>query len=302
MKIIIAYDGAHPVERMIGDLKRAGLPDRVKAVVLTADDAQVCTAAQLAGALANTGQGIEKESSNMCFVAHLAAAGLRKAFPHWQIEVDESEISPAWAIVGRASKLDTDLIVMGSHEASVISKALFGSVIRKVLIEAECSVRIVKHIPEELESPARIVIGVDGSEFCERAVGEVARRQWKKGTSALLVTVLEPLGCTANAFNSAAKKWGSDSTATSWIKTMHEYFANELRIAGLNVSSVIAEGKPKAVLCAESEKWGADSIFLGSQGLNHLKGYSIGPTAREIAEESRCNVEIVRTKHSRQLK
>jgi universal stress protein A len=59
----------------------------------------------------------------------------------WQVEVGE----PVDRIIDFANAHHNDLIVMGSHGKSGISRWLFGSVAESVMRKANCPVFIVKH-------------------------------------------------------------------------------------------------------------------------------------------------------------
>ena len=64
---------------------------------------------------------------------------------------------------------------------------------------------------------------------------------------------------------------------------------------GLTVKSVIREGEAKSVLMAEAESWGADSIFVGSRGLDSaLKRFLLGGVSSAVVANATCSVEVVR--------
>lgn len=282
MKILIAYDGLHPAEWIISDLKRAGLPHKAEVLVLSAANVLVPAPPETPEVLAAN-----------------AAFEIRKAFPHWKVEAEASGISPLWAIAGRAKKRGIDLVVVGSHDAGPVAKSIYGSLALKVMKELPCSVRIVRRSPEETDSPARIVIGADGSRDCERAVREVSRRDWKPGTSVHLITVMEPsLTSSVMAVSSAVGKWvdAKDVDWQLWIHRMIRDFENQLKIKGLTVSSILKEGDPKRILPAEAQAWGADCIFLGALGLSRAEGLRVGAVSESIAAKASCTIEIVRQK------
>src|SRR5262249_56233501 len=65
-----------------------------------------------------------------------------------------------------------DLIVVGSQGSTALGRMFFGSVSRKVINEARCSVLVARGRIVEPDITARILIGVDGSEEADTAGGE----------------------------------------------------------------------------------------------------------------------------------
>jgi nucleotide-binding universal stress UspA family protein len=68
----------------------------------------------------------------------------------------------------------------------------------------------------------------------------------------------------------------------------------ELREAGLQVASVIQEEDPKFFLIREAERWKADSIFVGSRGLNRFERLFLGSISTAVVARAHCSVEVVR--------
>jgi nucleotide-binding universal stress UspA family protein len=64
----------------------------------------------------------------------------------------------------------------------------------------------------------------------------------------------------------------------------------------LDVTSKIETGNPKRVLVEEADKWGADSIFIGSTGFTALERFLLGSVSAAVAARAHCSVEVVREK------
>jgi nucleotide-binding universal stress UspA family protein len=75
---------------------------------------------------------------------------------------------------------------------------------------------------------------------------------------------------------------------------MVEDLAQELRAASLDAEGVVLTGAPKAVLLEEAERWQADCVFLGSQGLNAVERLMLGSVSTAVAARAACSVEISR--------
>jgi nucleotide-binding universal stress UspA family protein len=131
----------------------------------------------------------------------------------------------------------------------------------------------------------RIVVGLDGSSLAEKAARTVAERAWPTGSEVLLVTATKPFGM-----------YGiSPDEQHNRAAEVHQATEGMLREAGLTVKSVIKEGEAKGVLVAEAESWGADSIFVGSRGLDSaLKRFWLGSVSSAVVANATCSVEVVR--------
>ena len=202
MKVLIAYDGSVCSDNAIVDLRRAGLPTVAEAIVLSVAEMSPRAASIPVGALA-VGPGLiladGMESEESCedelrtakTVAYQGADRLRSDFPGWKIDTEAWVYAPGSAIARKAHAWKPDLIVVGSHGRSGISRWALGSVSQYVLHHVTCSVRISRH---RLHSQARsihLLIGVDESHNSRLAAEAVAKRNWPAGTEARVVGVLD---------------------------------------------------------------------------------------------------------------
>lgn len=294
MKVLIAYDGLGSTDKMIHDLKRAGLPQKIEAIILTIADAFVLpNSNDLGTPLSKSADDYLKKSRALAVLrvkkqvdearrtAQQGAYYFRKAFPSWTVKAESFADSPAWGIVKKAGEWNADLVVVESHNKLGVAKFLMGSVAQKVITEAPCSVRIINPGVEEADSPARIVVGVDGSENGQLVVEAICRRLWKKGSSIHLITAVDST---------------IDRKKYSWMQKVLENFRNKLRSNGLIVSNFIKKEDPKPLLVKDAEEWGADCIFVGARGLNIVERFLIGSVSFAVATKAKCTVEIIRAK------
>ncbi len=191
-----------------------------------------------------------------------------------------------------------DLVVVGSHGRSALGRLILGSVAQRVLTEARCSVRVARGRVEEPDTPARIVIGVDGSPASEAAVQEVAARLWPLKSEVRVIAVDDPLTPTfIGQLVPPLMKTIEDSNRADreWLKKLLENCAYLLRPAEVKVSTEIRQGEPKSVLVDAAEEWGADSIFVGSTGFsNRFERFVLGSVSAAVAARAHCSVEVVR--------
>ena len=302
MKILIAYDGSTCADAALHELRRAGLPLDAEAVILSvADiwmpppapthDSQLATDIHRSAALAREAtraqalQAIEDARA----LAQRAKTQVQSYFPDWRVEVEAVADSPAWGIIKKAEEWKPDVIVVGSHGYSAVSRFLLGSVSQKVLTTSGRSVRIARESSALPEAPVRLLLGVDGSPESAEMVRTVAARVWRPGSEAYVVAVVDlPLLGGALAWEA-----DEDLDAHQRIKHMVESAAAQLRATGLTVKTAVKEGDPKRVLVDEASSWEAECIFLGARGLRRVERFLLGSVSTAVATRAQCSVEII---------
>jgi nucleotide-binding universal stress UspA family protein len=297
MKVLIGVDGSTGSDIAISELKRAGLPQRADAVVLSAADvilpasadavAQVSSdwlAKEIEKARARAMDAVEQARA----IAARASKTIEAAFPDWIVHSEGCADSPAWGLVKKAEEWEADLLVVGSHNRSALGRLMLGSVAQRVLHYAPTSVRISRRGARAEDSPVALIAGVDGSRDAEAAVSAVAARTWPPGSTVLLVTAIDPVMATG-AVNAQA----SAHTAES-IQGINEASVRRLSDAGLAVTPLVKEGDPRRILVQEAKRLEADCIFLGARGLRGVERLLLGSVSAAVAARARCSVEVVR--------
>ena len=294
MKILIAYDGSECAESAIDDLKRAGLPRRAEAIVLTIAEELFPAPTSIGGVATTFGKDLLEKEKDSLALARRAQSRIHQLFPGWKILVDAGIGSPGSEIIARADEWRPDLIVVGSHGRTALGRMFFGSVSQKLINAAHCSVRVARGRIVEPDVPARIIVGVDGSEEADAAVDEIASRDWPDGSevrvvnSAWTIPAASDPGTAVNLAEWIARE-------TERVNKVVEGAADKLGSAGLKVSIVVKEQEPKALLCSEAEDLMADCIFVGARGMGRLERFLIGSVSLGVAARAHCSVEVVRT-------
>ncbi|HEV2803047.1 MAG TPA: universal stress protein [Pyrinomonadaceae bacterium] len=286
-KILIAYDGSPCSDAALNDLRRAGLPAVVEAVVVTvayvflpppegevSDDELVSPGG---AALVRPTQAHALEAVKQALnVAEQGAERVKTDFPGWSVKAVADGDAPAWAVIKMAGSFGADLIVIGSHgHSSAGGRLILGSVSQRVLYDAPCSVRVARCSDERREGAVRIIVGFDGSQDAEAAVDSVALRAWPAGSEARIITA-----------RGASKP------------EAHAVASEKLRAAGLTVSEVSSDGDPAHVLIKEAEEWGADCIFVGTRDLHGFQHLLHGSVSSAVAARALCSVEVARATKS----
>jgi nucleotide-binding universal stress UspA family protein len=309
MKILIAYDGTPPADAAIDDLTMAGLPETGEALVFSVADVWLPPEnlqddeernAYVEGIVEGHRQKAREAVAAAARFAQKAADRVRHHFPKWTVTSDGSYGSPAWEVIERSESFDTDLIVAGSHGKSAITRFFLGSVSQKVLTEARCSVRVARGRVEVDEKPSQIVIGFDASQGAQAAVESVASRNWRQGSKACLVGVVNPVSATmVGQFVPPVMGWVEEENTAleNLLEGLAGQAADKLKAAGLEVDIRILSGDPKNVIVEEAEALGADSIFMGANRYgSKLERFLLGSVSAAVAARAHCSVEVVRTK------
>lgn len=292
MKILIGYDGSDCSERMIWDLKHAGLPKQAEAVVMSVAEHWIAPPTSFGGVDVHFTEAPD-EKENTQAMTEQAQSLISYYFPEWKIRTEALWGTPETKLVEKADEWKPDLIVVGSHGRGAIGRFFLGSVSQKVLHEAHCSVRIARGTAEEAGTPARIIIAIDGSKGAMAAVDTVVARHWPAESQVRLVNAtwtVPPV--TSGRMVAPITDWIAEENAR--IKTVMETATAKLKGAGLITSAIIEEEEPKDLICREAERWGADCIFMGARGMGPVERLMIGSISSGVAARAHCSVEVVR--------
>lgn len=302
MRILVGYDGSVHSDGSLYDLAWAGLPERLDAVVLNAvvpwtpygpggDPSRgPWTSADMDGAREYTRQALEEAGE----IAERGARFLRREHPEWNIKSESAADDAAQALVARAEAWQADLVAIASHGHSPIARFLLGSVSRKVLDHASCSVRLARPGISRRFAPAPLLLlAMDGSAGAALALEAMAARDWPKGTEARVVAVVDPRLAAFTAEGSRGSS-GEGVPPIDWLETQVEAACSRLSAAGLRAVPAILAGDPRRVLLREAKESGVQAIFLGARGQSPSGRWSLGSVASALASHAPCTVEVTR--------
>lgn len=292
MKIVIGYDGSEYGSAALDDLRHAGLPRDADALIISVAE---CAPPLLVPGIAEDALDSERIESAVAYAsyvieqakecARLGRQRIESSFPEWEVRAEYLMGSPADALMERATNWGADLIVVGSQGRSAIGRLILGSVSRKIVTEALCSVRVARATDEEDDQSERIIIGMDGSSLADAAVEAVTARHWPAGSEVRIVTATKPFHMYGE----------TPAMQRSRVRVFQNAAMTEISAAGLAVSSKIIEGDPKRALIDEADAWGATCIFIGSRGLNGaLQRFFLGSVSTGVVTDASCSVEVVR--------
>jgi len=296
MKALIAYDGSACADAALDDLKRAGLPGEIEAMVVTVAELWLPPpSAAFKPALTAAAEQLPAPVEAALNMAIAASRRLQTMFPAWDVRAEALVGSPASAILNKADEWKPDLIVVGSHGRSALGRFIMGSVSQKIVTEAHCSARVARGREIDAGAPARILLGFDGSIDASAAVRAIASREWPEKSAIRVIAVLPP-----TISDSPLLPWTPEqiaqreASARDWMQKQVEAAAEELRSTDLAVTPVITAGDPKQALLDEADGWGADCLFIGARGHNRLVRFMLGSVATAVVARAHCSVEVVR--------
>jgi nucleotide-binding universal stress UspA family protein len=308
-KILIAYDGSAGATLAIEDMVRAGLPENAEAKVLTVADVWLPPAPEPSEDIFSNRSELaaeklhEKALETIHHAKKTAIEGaqlVHSIFPGWTVSNWSKADSPAWGVIGEATRWRADLVVIGSHGRNPLEKFFLGSVSYKVAAEAPCGVRVVRPRPTRAHGPSRFLIGLDGSEDAQGAVKEVLERRWGAGTKIELVTVIDPhLRSAVSGKRDIFEK--PFCNVEDWLEPMAMDLKNQFESRDIDVHYHLFDGEPKGTLLRQAAEWKVDCIFLGARGLEHGNRQYLGTSASAICTRAHCTVEIIRQPRTAQL-
>lgn len=311
MKILIGYDGSECADAALDDLTQAGLPESGEVHIMSIAEVwlpppppssyEIIEEARNAKSPAD----LQRDFSRHCAAAKEALALAERArervqtlFPNWKVTADSSCGSAAWELVAHADEWNPDLIVVGSHGRTALGRFVLGSVSQRVLTEARASVRIARGRVEEPGSPARIIVGTDGSEASDEALKAVAARHWPRQSEIKVVMVDDPAAPEfLGKLIPPLAEWVEEDRkeGQAWVENISKRSIEMLRKSGIEVECVLRYGDPKRELCKAAEEWGANCIFVGSAGFsNRFERFVLGSISGAVAARAHCSVEVVR--------
>jgi len=191
-----------------------------------------------------------------------------------------------------ASKV-AGIVVLGSHGRSALPSALIGSVSQQVAIHASCPVVVVRENNPDSAASGQVVVGVDGSEASQPAIGYAFAYAASTGRSIVAVHTWwwEPLEGT-----SLGEPWMGDWTeiASQEATVVSESLAGWAdRYPDVPVRSHIVRGDPVVELLDQSA--GASLLVVGSRGRGGFIGLLLGSVSRRVLKRATVPVAVVRS-------
>ena len=136
------------------------------------------------------------------------------------------------------------------------------------------------------ESVTNILLAVDSSAASQAAVRELAARPWPERTTVVLLSVVDP-----------TYTWNAPGLKESLFKAAEELVrcaSEPLKSSGIELTTLVLTGDPKAVVVDHARQIGADLVVIGSHEASDVMRFLLGGVARTVVRFAPCSVEIVR--------
>lgn len=200
---------------------------------------------------------------------------------------------PADAMTRIAARRKTELIVIGSRGLTDFRPFLLGSISRKLVMHAPCSVLVVKRRTRAL---SRIVVGADGSKYSQRAVQFLLRLPLPKEARMTVVSVVPPLPIEAGP-NSGLMPSILEQVRGPLEKEARKVamrVVEHIHDNGFETTAEIAHGHVGHEIVKLAESVRAELVVVGSRGLTGTTRYLMGSVSDNVVKYAPCPVLVVR--------
>lgn len=208
-----------------------------------------------------------------------------------ELEISTRLLTGAGAPALLAQSADAELLVLGSRGLGGVRGLFGGSVSFRVAARAACPVVVVRPMQPTTpgRSAARVVVGVDGSQRCERAIEFAVRAAAQRGVG---VTAVHAWSVRGTADVAAVTDDWSLAEAAEWRTFQRVFDPWRSRLATAQIELRLVPGRAQDVLVAESA--GAALVVVGSRGRGSVRAALGGSVSQAVLQHAGCPVAVVR--------
>jgi nucleotide-binding universal stress UspA family protein len=306
MKILLAVDGSEFSLAAVEEAARLPWPQGSIVKIVSVAEVPVLTAPGTMPIVGGSYQAWERvlEERSVENVTHARARFGEIAGSRTEVTSRILKGEPKVAILDFAADWHPDLMMFGTHGYTAIERLWLGSVSRALISHAKCSVEIVRRrrASDSGRQTMKLLLAVDGSEFSDAAVEEVANRAWPRECEVHIVSVIDlpvvastevsyvPESYYFHMEDSGRKQ--AESAVSRALSRLRE--SNAAREVPLRLSSDVVEGKAEGTIIEIARNQNTDLIMVGSHGYRGLTRFLLGSVSQAIASHAPCSVQIVR--------
>ncbi len=204
----------------------------------------------------------------------------------WKAEADKAGValetrtrvsSSAYeGIMEEAGESQPDLIIMGRHGYTGLTRLLMGSVTARVIGHSPCHVLVApQEVPLDFQ---RLLVASDGSPFSEAAWGQALALAKTMGSAVIAVSV------------------AADERDIAGVTKVLRGLELAAEKEGLALDTMIPVGRPEEGIVKAAEFKQASLIIMGSHGRTGLKRLLMGSVAERVIGQAKCPVLVVKKK------
>jgi nucleotide-binding universal stress UspA family protein len=143
-----------------------------------------------------------------------------------------------------------------------------------------------------------VIVGVDDSDFSNRAIRFVAESKWPEGSRFVVISAAGwPAVSGPGELLSASVIEEVQEEQERQHQRIADKAAAQLKEAGLTAEARAMSGDPRFTLVDEAEKERADLVVVGTHGRTGVKRLLLGSVASFVVAHAPCSVLVVRTAH-----
>jgi nucleotide-binding universal stress UspA family protein len=201
--------------------------------------------------------------------------------------------APYSGIAKEAEKVGADLIIMGRRGRTGMKRLLMGSVTKRVIGHAPCSILVV---PRGARIDCKkILCGTDGSVYGNASAAEAVMIAKRCGAELIFLSVVHaettsPLDIVHSQMHHDLIAENELRAAESGLRAAKEHAHNEnIRCEGL-----VLAGRPDEVIVKTAREKGADLIVVGSHGRTGVDRLLMGSVTERVVGNAECAVLVVK--------
>ena len=205
-----------------------------------------------------------------------------------------SRIGPAGEILTKAAvDENADLIVVGTHGRTGLSRFLIGSVAAETIRHAHCDVLVCRGAGTGLFG--KPLVATDFSPAATRALEHVCTVCTPGSPLEVVHAWQLPAGSWgATLLGQARFPWNTVRDAVlSGVKAQADKLAKDEAAAGRNIRVELVQGQAAAVVTQTAERGGHDLIAVGAHGHRGVRRLLLGSVAESTIRHSPCSVLVV---------
>ena len=291
MRVLLAYDGSTSAKQARDLLAGLNAPD---SMAITVASVLRPPPALSGGAMPYDPAEAERHLIDE-LESELEGASRALAAPGRTVEGRVLVGRPADAILAEASRLDADLIAMGSRGHGPFQSALLGSVSTEVVNASFRPVLVARG-----SNLRRVLLATDGTDTSALALEIVATWPIFANVEITVLSVSEPAmaWATLDPASTSAYLLEREAELADRRQAIHAELARAgadmLREAGRSATDDVRVGNPAHEIVQEADAKGADLIVTGSRRSSARFPGLIGSVARNVLQHAPASVLVVR--------